>query len=403
MEAVTIRPRLEVADILRLHGDAYRARHPVSPEQAAVMRHLVACRTAVLGGHVDACTACGFLKISYNSCRNRHCPKCQAARQAEWLKTRLERLLPVEYFHVVFTLPEQLQPLALKNRRVIYNLLFHSASQTLLELAADPRRLGAQIGFTAVLHTWGQNLRFHPHLHCVVTGGGLSPDDTHWVPARRGYFLPIKVLGKLFRGKFLAALQEVYRSGKLQLKGSVAVLTDPDRFRELLTTLYQQNWVVYAKPPFGGAEQVYRYLGRYTHRVAISNGRLLSLDNGAVHFRYKDYADGSTWKTMRLSAEEFLRRFLLHVLPKRFVRIRHYGLLASRNVSTRLKRCCELLDPAMTATRAKPTSDERVIPSPEPEHCPRCQQHLRRWTWDAGDSLPLILQTCSSIATLDSS
>ncbi len=403
MEAATSRPRLEVADILRTHGDAYRSRHPVSPEQAAVMRHLVACRTAVLGGHVDACAACGFLKVSYNSCRDRHCPKCQAARRAEWLETRLERLLPVEYFHVVFTLPEQLQPLALKNRRVIYDLLFRAASQAMLQLAADPKRLGAQVGFTAVLHTWGQNLLFHPHLHCVVTGGGLSLDGTRWVPARRGYLLPVKVLGKLFRGKFLAGLQEAYDAGELRLTGSVATLTEPAYFRELLTTLYRRNWIVYAKPPFGGPEQVYRYLGRYTHRVAISNGRLVSLENGQVRFRYKDYADGSKWKVMRLSAEEFLRRFLLHVLPKRFVVIRHYGLLASRNVSTRLKRCRELLDAASTATRSELTSDERVQQSPEPEHCPRCRQPLRHWSWDAGETPPSLLQSHASVPVLDSS
>ncbi len=403
MEASPFRPRLEVADVLRAHGDAYRTRHPVSPEQVAVMRHLAACRTAVLGGHVDACTACGFLKVSYNSCRDRHCPKCQAARGAEWLEARLERLLPVEYFHVVFTLPDPLQPLALKNRRVIYDLLFHAASQTLLELAADPQRLGAQIGFTAVLHTWGQNLLFHPHLHCVVSGGGLSPDGSRWIPARRGYLLPVKVLGKLFRGKFLAGLREAYCSGGLRLSGSVAALIDPVCFRELLTTLSRQNWVVYAKPPFGGADQVYRYLGRYTHRVAISNGRLLSLEDGQVRFRYKDYTDGSVWKVMQISAEEFLRRFLLHVLPKRFVRIRHYGLLASRNVSTRLKRCRELLEAALTATQSKPTSDERVPQSPEPEHCPRCRQRLRHWSWDAGETPPPLLQSSLSVLILDSS
>ncbi|MFQ5734576.1 MAG: transposase [Planctomycetaceae bacterium] len=252
--------------------------------------------------------------------------------------------------------------------------------------------------------TWGQNLLFHPHLHCVVTGGGLSPDGSRWIiPARRGYFLPVKVLGKLFRGKFLAGLQEAYRSGELQLNGSVAALTDPARFRELLTTLYRQNWVVYAKPPFGGAEQVYRYLGRYTHRVAISNGRLLSLQGGQVRFRYKDYAGNSTWKVLKLSAEEFLRRFLLHVLPKRFVRIRHYGLLASRNVSTRLKRCRELLEKATTETQPEPTTDDRVPQSPEPERCPRCRQWLRRWTWDAGETPPAILQSHASVPVLNSS
>jgi hypothetical protein len=275
MEAATFRPRLEVAEIFRTHGEEYRARHPLSPEQAAVMRHLTACRTAVLGGHVDACDQCGFVKVSYNSCRDRHCPKCQSAQRAAWLETRLERLLPVEYFHVVFTLPEQLQPLALKNRRLVYDLLFRAASETLLELAADPKRLGAQIGITAILHTWGQNLRFHPHLHCVVTGGGLSPDGTRWVSGRKGYFLPVKVLSKLFRGKFLAGLKAAKATDQLEFQGSVSKLADPLRFRQLLEGLYRQAFVVYAKPPFGGAEQVFRYLGRYTHRVAIANGRLL--------------------------------------------------------------------------------------------------------------------------------
>ncbi len=343
MIAPATRPWLEVADILRAHGDAYRAGHPVSPEQAAVMRRLTACRTAVLGGHVDSCHACGFVRVSYNSCRDRHCPKCQATKRAAWLEARLERLLPVEYFHVVFTLPEQLKPLALKNRRLIYDLLFQAASQTLLTLAADPKRLSAQIGFTAILHTWGQNLLFHPHLHCVVTGGGLSADGQRWIAGRPRYFLPVKVLSRLFRGKFLAGLKQAYQAGKLTLTGSVASLAAPAQFRQLLDTLYHQRFVTYAKPSLGGAKQVYRYLGRYTHRVAISNARLLSLHDGRVCFRYKDYADGNRIKQMTLSAEEFLRRFLLHVLPKGFVRIRHYGLLAGRNVSTKLERCRQLL------------------------------------------------------------
>ncbi len=404
MVVATLRPRLEVADILRTHGAAYRARQPVSPEQAAVMRHLATCRTAALGGHVDSCAACGFLKVSYNSCRDRHCPKCQSARRAEWLEARLERLLPVEYFHVVFTLPKQLKALALKNRRVVYNLLFRAASQTLLQLAADPKRLGAQIGFTAVLHTWGQNLLFHPHLHCVVTGGGLSPDGTRWISARQGYLLPRTVLAKLFRGKFLAELRSAYRNNELRLSGSVESLADPAHFRELLTTLYRQNWVVYAKRPFGGAAQVYRYLGRYTHRVAISNARLVAMNEGRVRFRYRDYRDDSRTKEMTLSAEEFLRRFLLHVLPKRFVRIRHYGLLASRNVTTRLARCRQLLEEVnTTATLPETKSDENDLLTPEPQRCPRCQQRLQRWTWEAGSTPPMMLESYQCVPVLDSS
>jgi len=351
-----------VADILRAHGEAYRARHPVSPEQAAVMRHLVACRTAALGGHRDACPSCGFARISYNSCRDRHCPKCQATKRARWLETRLERLLPVEYFHVVFTIPRELKPLMLKNRRATYRLLFRTAAQTLLRLAADRKRLGAQIGFTAILHTWGQNLLFHPHLHCVVTGGGLSPDGQRWIPGRPGYFLPVEVLGKLFRGKFLAGLKQAYHAGELRLTGSVGRLSCPQMFRQLLARLYRQKWYVYAKPPFGGPQQVYRYLGRYTHRVAISNSRLVSFHDGRVCFRYKDYADDNRIKQMTLSAEEFIRRFLLHVLPKGFVRIRHYGLLASRNVSTRLEHCRQLLGPPTltTADAEKKTCIDRL-------------------------------------------
>lgn len=366
----------EVADILRAHGDVYQQQHRVSPEQAGAIRNITACRTAQLGGHVDACPDCGFRRISYNSCRDRHCPKCQATRRAVWLQTRLERLLPVDHFHVVFTLPEQLQPLVLKNQRLLYGLLFRAASQTLLTLAADPKRLGAQPGITAVLHTWGQNLLFHPHLHCVVTGGGLSADGQRWVSARQGYLLPVKVLAKLFRGKFLAGVQQAYERGELKLTGSVAPLAHPRAFRKLLTTLYKRNWIVYAKPPFGGAEQVYRYLGRYTHRVAISNARLISHQQGQVQFRYKDYRDAARHKAMTLTAEEFIRRFLLHVLPKGFVRIRHYGLLASRNVGTRLAECRRLLsgEGAATAEQPEKTMVERILEwfGLDVVHCPHC-------------------------------
>jgi hypothetical protein len=403
----TASPRWEVADILRAHGEAYRARHPVSPEQAAVMRHLVACRTAALGGHRDACPSCGFTRISYNSCRDRHCPKCQATKRARWLETRMERLLPVEYFHVVFTLPQELKPLVLKNRRVIYALLFRTASQTLLQLAADPKRLRAQTGFTAVLHTWGQNLLFHPHLHCVVTGGGLSADGQRWISARSGYFLPVDVLGALFRGKFLAGLKQAYRAGQLQLTGSVRSLGNPQAFRRLLKHLYRKNWGVYAKRPFGGAEHVYRYLGRYTHRVAISNSRIVSFRDGRVRFRYKDYADGNRIKQMTLSAEEFIRRFLLHVLPNGFVRIRHYGLLASRNVATRLERCRQLLEtptPTMPATEKKTWADRlRDWMGEHVMQCPRCGEPLIRRPLDRSPSQAMTIEPAYPVPILDSS
>ncbi len=384
MTPISRPPRLELADILRAHGDVYRERHSVSPEQATVLRRLTACRTAALGGHVDSCDACGTVQISYNSCRDRHCPKCQTSRQVEWVKSRLTRLLPTPYFHVVFTLPEQLQPLGLKNRRALYDLLFRAASQTLLELSADPRRLGAQIGFTAVLHTWGQNLLFHPHLHCVVTAGGLSIDGQRWVACGEDYFLPVRVLGQLFRGKFLAGLKSAYAAGRLTVTGSVESLSDPAEFRGLLGKLYRQRWVVYAKPPFGGAEQVYRYLGRYTHRVAISNGRLISLNQERVTFHYKDYADGARRKEMTLDADEFIRRFLLHVLPKGFVRIRHYGLLAGRNVDTKLVACRRLLGDiaktanAETAAEAVSATVDHNAAEEGCRRCPKCHAPLIR-------------------------
>jgi len=397
---------LEVADVFRAHAAGYRARHPVSSEQRTVLRRLIACRTAALGGHVDSCDACGTVRISYNSCRDRHCPKCQARQQKEWVESRLSRLLPVPYFHVVFTLPEQLQPLGLKNRRVLYALLFRAASQTLLKLAADPRRLGAQIGFTAVLHTWGQNLLFHPHLHCVVTGGGLSPDG-RWVAGQEDYFLPVRVLGQLFRGKFLAGLKAAYQAGQLTLTGSVEHLQEPREFRRLLDTLYRQSWVVYAKPPFGGAAQVYQYLGRYTHRVAISNRRLVSMEQDRVAFRYKDYADGARQKVMTLNADEFIRRFLLHVLPKGFVRIRHYGLLAGRNVDTKLADCQRLLggvtepnDVVAEANAEAAAKDDAAEPAWL--RCPKCCAPLRRHDLPPGYTRRS-LEPAPLVASLDSS
>jgi hypothetical protein len=381
MTELRMRASLEVGDLLRAHGDVYRARHPITPEQSQVMRRLAACRTAALGGHVDACAGCGFTRISYNSCRDRHCPKCQAGKRAAWLETRLERLLPVGYFHVVFTLPDVLQPLMLHNQRRLYDLLFQAASATLMTLSADPHRLGAQIGVTAILHTWGQQLRFHPHLHCVVTGGGLSRDGRRWVAGQSKYFLPVKVLGKLFRGKFLAALKTMYQAGLLALTGSVAHLGDPRAFQQLLEALYDRSWIVYAKRPFGSPAQVFRYLGRYSHRVAISNSRLVSLDGSQVSFQWKDYAKGHQTKVMRLAVEEFLRRFLLHVLPKGFVRIRHYGLLASVNVTTKLPRCRQLLGQETPSTPPSCKSwIDRVLEwtGQDPMRCPQCQGTLNR-------------------------
>jgi hypothetical protein len=315
-----------------------------------VLRDLGRCRTAELGGHVQRCDDCGQECIAYNSCRNRHCPKCQGAARARWLEREAGYLLPVEYHHVVFTLPAPLGPLALQNPTPIYNLLFAAMADTIRELAADPHYLGAEVGILAVLHTWGQNLHHHPHLHCVVTGGGLSCDiDGHvddvpcWRSCRSGFFLPVRVLSRLFRGKFLARLKQAHRDGRLSFHGRLAALAELAAFEAWLTPLYQADWVVYAKAPFGGPAQVLKYLARYTHRVAISNQRLMDVSDGQVTFRYKDYADDHRQKTMTMSAEEFLRRFLLHVLPRGFVKIRHYGLLANRRREANLKCCRRLL------------------------------------------------------------
>jgi hypothetical protein len=375
------RPPWEVADVLRSHSSEYLALHNVSPEQALVLRRLMACRTAALGGHRDSCSGCGFARISYNSCRDRHCPKCQAGKRAQWLDQRLARLLPVPYFHVVFTLPDTLNPLILHNARQLYGLLFEAASATLLTLGADPKRLGAQIGVTAILHTWGQNLLFHPHLHCVVTGGGLSRDGQRWIPGRSRYFLPVKVLGQLFRGKFLAALKDLYCSGKLSLTGNIFPLQNGKTFQKLLDVCYRRPWIVYAKRPFGSVEQVFRYLGRYTHRVAISNSRITELAEGQVTFTWKDYADEQRRKNMTLKAEEFIRRFLMHVLPKGFVRIRHYGLLASINVKSKLARCRDLL---RIPSPSKPVLSlnwaDQILAwfGFHPLRCPHCSQELKR-------------------------
>jgi len=296
---------------------------------------------------------CERVRISYNSCRDRHCPKCQSLKKAEWLEARRRHLLPIPYWHLVFTLPQALRPLALSNKRVVFDLLFNTAAATLQTIARDPEHLGADIGFTAILHTWGQKLGFHPHLHCVVTGGGLAKNDDRWIAARGGFFLPLEVLSRLFRGRFLHALREARRRGKLQ--GLAAKLQQPAAWKRLLDQLYQLEWVVYAKPPFGGPDHVYRYLGRYTHRVAIANHRLVELEDGQVTFNFRDYADGSQRKRLTLAAGEFIRRFLLHVLPHGFVRIRHYGLLAGRCVHTRLATARALLVPDSEENHDKPS------------------------------------------------
>jgi len=336
--------RLEVADVVRQHQEEFLQRwgHTVSPQQRKALRDIGSCRTAALGGHVEQCDQCGHRLTGFNSCRNRHCPKCQFSARDKWLARRARELLPVPYFHLVFTLPQLLAPLALQNQKVVYHLLLRATAETLLQIAADPRHLGAQLGFLTVLHTWGQNLHHHPHVHCVVPGGGLSSQGSRWISCRKNFFLPVRVLSRLFRGKFLALLQDAYRKGQLRFHGALAGWAEPSHFARLSKQLKKSDWVVYSKPPFGGPEQVLTYLSRYTHRVAISNSRRLSLRDGHVSFQWRDYRDGQT-KVMTLSAVEFLRRFLQHILPAGFVKIRHFGFLANRSRRDKLAQCRELL------------------------------------------------------------
>ena len=336
---------LEVADVFRQIGPAYRQEHAdaLSRGQLRVMRDIERCRTAELGGHVEQCDACGHQRISFNSCRDRHCPKCQSLTRAQWLEDRQAELLPVEYFHVVFTVPQEIAAIAYQNKALVYDILFRATAETLRTIAADPKHLGAEIGFIAILHTWGQNLMHHPHLHCVVPGGGISPDGEQWVSCRPGFFLPVRVLSRLFRRLFLEHLRRAFDDGALHFFNALAHLQGAGPFAAYLAPVASAEWVVYAKPPFGGPQQVLAYLGRYTHRVAIANSRLLSLDNGEVAFDWKDYRHESKHKVMRLDADEFVRRFLLHVLPTGFQRIRHYGLLANRYRQAKLARCRQLL------------------------------------------------------------
>jgi putative transposase/transposase-like zinc-binding protein len=363
------RPTVEVADIFRAQGSQFIDRHRdrIGVQQLKVMRAILHCRTAALGGHIDICPRCGGDKtISYNSCRNRHCPKCQSQARQRWIAARKEELLETRYFHVVFTLPHELHTLILQNETELYNLLFRTVADTLLEVAANPGHLGAKIGFFAILHTWGQNLLFHPHIHCVIPGGGLSPDHIGWIHSRDAFFLPIRVLSKVFRGKFVDALKHAHRRGRLMFAGSIQRMEDPKCFAAFLRTLFRQNWVVYAKPAFGGPEQVLRYLGRYTHRIAISNHRLVSFDGTHVTFRWRDYARGNKQRLMTVSAEEFIRRFLVHVLPKRFVRIRHFGFMANyqRSSARELSRQLLKMTPIIRSTETAASLSSWT--------CPKC-------------------------------
>jgi hypothetical protein len=376
---------LEVADVFRDGATGFLSEYGpmLSREQRGVLRAVMNCRTPALGGHRQKCDACGHERIQYNSCRNRHCPKCQARARAEWTEARCTELLPIPYFHVVFTLPNELRPLALQNKRIVYGILFQAAAETLKAVAANPKHLGAEIGILAVLHTWGQNLMHHPHTHCVVTGGGISPDRSHWIPCQRSrrrkklFFLPVEILSEVFRGKFIELLKRAFSSGQLEFHGQLAFLAQPTAFEHCLNVSVREDWVVYAKRPFGGPERVLKYLARYTHRVAISNQRLVDLQGGRVRFRYKDYADQQRTKVMSLSTSEFIRRFLMHTLPSGFVRIRYYGLLANRDRQERLDRCRSLLgvEPHTVPPTEEVSESSEALDSPATHQtCPVCQR-----------------------------
>jgi hypothetical protein len=366
------RPAVEVADILRALGNRFieHNRSWLRFQQLKVMRAISRCRTALLGGHVDKCLRCGKdWGLSFNSCRDRHCPKCQAQARQRWIDARQEELLATSYFHVVFTVPHLLNALMRQNPEELYNLLFRSVAETLMEVAANPKHLGAEIGFFAILHTWGQNLLFHPHIHCVVPSGGLAPGRTHWVRGSPTFFLPVEVLHQVFRGKFIDGLEQAFAEKRLRFSGLIQHLTGAKDFAVFVRNLHRQEWVVYTKPSFGGAEQVLRYLGRYTHRVAISNHRLVAFDGNQVTFRWRDYAHGNKKRKMTVSAEEFVRRFLLHVLPKGFVRIRHFGFMANYQRSRSLELCRQLLDMTPSVRSTETTSSPTRL-------CPTCHSPI---------------------------
>jgi Putative transposase/Transposase zinc-binding domain len=366
------RPPLEMADIVRFAGESFlqRSQRWISWQHQKVLLAITRCRTAALGGHRDRCSGCGHTAVSYNSCRNRHCPKCQGNARQRWLQARERELLPTPYVHIVFTLPREVASLALQNKQVIYNLLFHASAETLLEIARDPRHLGADIGFFSVLHTWNQRLQHHPHIHCVLAAGGLAPDHSHWISSQRSFFLPVKVLSRVFRGKFVAGLRTAFHEGKLQFHGHLIPLAQPRTFASWLRLLFSHDWVVYAKRPFGGPEHALRYLGNYTHRVALSNQRLVALTNDDVIFRWRDSAHGNKKRLMTLPVDEFLRRFLLHLLPRGFVRIRNFGFLANRQRALLLPLCFRLLQ-GLQNIPATPAAISPGQPH-SPWKCPVC-------------------------------
>ncbi|MDD1668145.1 MAG: IS91 family transposase [Methanomicrobiales archaeon] len=375
--------RPEVADVFREFQAQYLDQWPASVQQRRVLQNIMLCKTSALGGHRAKCDQCGHEEFFYNSCGDRHCPKCQAAARAKWLADRASEVLGTLYFHVVFTLPEALGPLALQNKVVVYGLLFRAAAETLIRIAKDPKHLGAQVGFLSLLHTWGQTLQHHPHVHCVVPGGGLSPDRTRWIPARDSFFLPVRVLSRVFRGKFLAYLRCAFDEGRIKLHGALSELREDCQWRAFLRQLSSTEWVVYSKPPFGSAERVLKYLARYTHRVAISNKRLVSFQDGKVTFRYKDYRCGSLQRTMTLEATEFMRRFLQHVLPPSFHRIRYYGFLGNRGRRENLALARSLLAPGVSQAPASDPrtteelteqSEAQIHTPPKDQLCPVCKK-----------------------------
>jgi len=375
--------RIEVGDIFRLYGALYQQQRKLPSHQKKAMGAIESCRTKALGGHIDVCEECGFERISYNSCRNRFCPKCQFLKREQWVLDREKHLLPITYYHIVFTIPDDLNRLCLVNQQVMYDILFKSASETISDLAKDEKHIGGKVGFVCVLHTWGQNLMDHPHLHCIVTGGGLSNDGTRWVnpkktTPKKDFFIHVNVISELFKKKFLAYLKQAYQSGELKFVGKIKPLANKAQFQALIDKLYNKKWVTYCKKPFGGPEKVIRYLGRYSHRVAISNNRIVKLEDGNVTFKWRDYRDGDKNKLMTISAFEFIRRFLLHILPKGYFKIRYYGLLSSRNLGTNLELCKRLLNvAAKIAEQADKLSwDELMFElfGIDVWLCPRCQK-----------------------------
>ena len=381
--AESARPRYEVGDIFRTYGQSYRQKYSLPLSHLKVMRAIEICRTAELGGHLERCDHCGYERNAYNSCRNRHCPKCQALAKAEWLDKRQAELLPVGYFHNVFTIPHELNSIALCNKTIVYDILFKSAAQTLQEFAADPKHgLGGKLGFTAILHTWDQKLLSHVHLHCVIPGGTLSFDGKFWIQSRKDFLFPVKALSRLFRGKFISHLKKAFAEGELTFAGQIAHLAVEEHFLKSINRLWHKDWVVYSKAPFNGPQKVLDYLGRYTHRVAISNHRIVNVEDGRVTFRHRDRSDNNKCKLMTIDAEQFIRRFLLHVVPPSYQRIRHFGFLANRRKKQDLARCRELLGVCSEPPEVPAeTTEEKMLrlTGVDISMCPRCGQgHMSR-------------------------